>query len=301
MAQLVHLVVADDHRREALAHVLHRVLTAGDGGDARAREGDLARGGEHKDTVLIAVLLGLVQQNRRLDDLIGQVVDDVRLIPEDLEIGGGGLERGKAADRLVAVGVAVGVGVLRHAPDSLDGVILGDELFNHVHVGAVGAHGHGDQLKAHLLGDGKVAVIAGHGAEELAVLDLAPGLRGILETEHHADGDQVIHQLQAGVAAHENLAGLHAEHIGKQCAGLGQTLQFTVVAGVKAVVGDVVVHLEQVHGQIHLVRAGLAAGHVQLQVHALKLLVLGLQRGLFSGEFVVIHCKVISHKYDPPK
>ena len=301
MAQLVHLVVADDHRREALAHVLHRVLAAGDGGDARAREGDLARGGEHKDTVLIAVLLGLVQQNRRLDDLIGQVVDDVRLIPEDLEIGGGGLERGKAADRLVAVGVAVGVGVLRHAPDSLDGVILGDELFNHVHVRAVGAHGHGDQLKAHLLGDAKVAVIAGHGAEELAVLDLAPGLRGILETEHHADGDQVIHQLQAGVAAHENLAGLHAEHIGKQCAGFGQTLQLTVVAGVKAVVGDVVVHLEQVHGQIHLVRAGLAAGHVQLQVHALKLLVLGLQRGLFSGEFVVIHCKVISHKYDPPK
>ena len=301
MAQLVHLVVADDHRREALAHVLHRVLAASDGGDARAREGDLARGGEHKDTVLIAVLLGLVQQNRRLDDLIGQVVDDVRLIPENLEIGGGGLERGKAADRLVAVGVAVGVGVLRHAPDSLDGVILGDELFNHVHVGAVGAHGHGDQLKAHLLGDGKVAVIAGHGAEELAMLDLAPGLRGILETEHHADGDQVVHQLQAGVATHENLAGLHAEHIGKQCAGLGQPLQLTVVAGVKAVVGDVVVHLEQVHGQIHLVRAGLAAGHVQLQVHTLKLLVLGLQRGLFSGEFVVIHCKVISHKYDPPK
>ena len=207
MAQLVHLVVADDHRREALAHVLHRVLAASDGGDARAREGDLARGGEHKDTVLIAVLLGFVQQNRRLDDLIGQVVDDVRLIPEDLEIGGSGLERGKAADRLVAVGVAVGVGILRHTPDALDGVILGDELFNHVHVGAVGAHGHGDQLKAHLLGDGKVAVIAGHGAEELAVLDLAPGLRGILETEHHADGDQVVHQLQAGVAAHEKLAG----------------------------------------------------------------------------------------------
>ena len=229
------------------------------------------------------------------------MVDDVRLIPEDLEIGGSGLERGKAADRLVAVGVAVGVGVLRHAPDALDGVILGDEFFDHVHVGAVRAHRHGDQLKAHLLGDGKVAVIAGHGAEELAVLDLAPGLRGILEAEHHADGDQVIHQLQAGVAAHENLAGLHAEHIGKQRAGLGQTLQLTIVAGVKAVVSDVVVHLEQVHGQIHLVRAGLAAGHIQFQVHPLKLLVLGLQCGLFGGEFVVIHCKIISHKYDPPK
>ena len=169
------------------------------------------------------------------------------------------------------------------------------------HVGAVGAHGHGDQLKAHLLGDGKVAVIAGHGAEELAVLDLAPGLRGILETEHHADGDQVVHQLQAGVAAHKDFLRLDAHHVAEQLTGLVQALKVAVVAGIGAGVGGVISHLQQPHCQVHLVRAGLAAGHVQLQVHALKLLVLGLQRGLFSGEFVVIHCKVISHKYDPPK
>ena len=79
------------------------------------------------------------------------------------------------------------------------------------------------------------------------MLDLAPkGLSGeLLETDIMPMATRFIHQLQAGVAAHENLAGLHAEHIGKQCAGLGQTLQLTVIAGVKAVVGDVVVILSR--------------------------------------------------------
>ena len=195
VAQLVHLVIADNHGREPLAHILHRVLAAGDGRNACAREGDLAGGREHKDTIFVAVLLGLVQQDGCLNDLIGQVVDDVSLVPENLEIRGGGLHSGEAADGLIAVRVAVWVGVLRYAPDALDGVIVGDELLDHVHIGAVGAHGYRNQLKAHFLGDGKVAVIAGHRAEELAVFDLAPGLRGLLEAEHRADGDQVVHQL----------------------------------------------------------------------------------------------------------
>ena len=227
------------------------------------------------------------------------MVNDVSLVPENLEIGCCRFQRGKAADGLIAVGVAVRVGILRHAPDALDGVIIGDKLLDFVHIGAIGAHGDADQFKAHLLGDGKVAVITGNRAEKFAVLDLTPGLGGILKAEHHTDGNQIVHQLQAGVAAHKNLVRFDAKHIGKQGACLRQALQLAVVAGVKAVVGDVVVHLEQIHSKIHLVRAGFAAGHVQLQAHVLKLFVLGLQRGLFCGEFVVIHCKVISHNTIP--
>ena len=162
VAQLVHLIVADDHDREALADVLHGVLAAGDRGDTCTGEGDLAGGSEHEDAVLRAVLLALVQQNGGLDDLIGQMVDDVGLIPEDLEIGSGRLHFSKTLDRFVTVGVAVGVGILRHTPDALDGVILGHQLLDHIHIGAVRGHGHTNQLKAELLGDGKVAVIAGH-------------------------------------------------------------------------------------------------------------------------------------------
>ena len=103
------------------------------------------------------------------------------------------------------------------------------------------------------------------------------------------DGYQVVHQLQAGVAAHKNLRGLYAKHIGKQFASLLQAFQFAIVAGVEAVIGGVVVHLQQIHRQIHLVRAGLAAGHVEFQAHILKLLVLCFQRSFLCGQLVTIH------------
>ena len=220
---------------------------------------------------------------------------DVGLIPEDLEVGRSGLHLGEALDGLIAVGVAVGVGILRHAPDALDGVILGHQFFHHVHIRAIGGHGHADQLKAELLSDGKVAVVAGHRAEELALLHLRPGAGRLREAEHIADVDQIVHQLQAGVAAHEHLTGLHAEHIGKQHAGLLQTLQFTVVAGIGAGISGVIVHLQQVHSQIHLVRARLAAGHIQLQAHCLKFLVVFFQSCLLSSQFVAGHLKIICH------
>ena len=223
------------------------------------------------------------------------MVDDVGLIPEDLEIRGGGLHLGKALDGLIAVSVAIGVGVLRHAPDTLDGIVLSHQLFHNVHIGAVGGHGHADELKAELLSNGKVTVIAGHRAEELALFHLRPRAGRLREAEHIADIDEVIHQLQAGVATHEYLVGLYAEHICKQGACLAQTLQLAVVAGVGACVRGVVGHFQQVHCQIHLVRAGLAACHVQLQTLCLKLLVFLLQRGLFSGQRSAIHLTIICH------
>ena len=193
-------------------------------------EGDLAGGGEHEHTVLRAVLLALVQQNRSLDDLLGQVVDDVSLIPEDLEIRSSGLHLGHPVNGLIAVSIAIRVGILGHAPDALDGVILGHQLLHNVHIGAIGGHGHADQLKAVLLSDGKVAVIAGHRAEELALFHLRPGAGRLREAEHIANVDEVVHQLQAGVAAHEHFLGLDTEHIRKQDTSLVQALKITIVA-----------------------------------------------------------------------
>ena len=223
------------------------------------------------------------------------MVDDVGLIPEDLEIRGGGLHLGKALDGLITVSVAIGVGVLRHAPDTLDGIVLSHQLFHNVHIGAVGGHGHADELKAELLGDSKVTVIAGHRAEELALLHLRPRTGRLREAEHITDVDEVVHQLQAGVAAHEYLVGLYAEHICKQGACLAQTLQLAVVAGVGACIRGVVGHLQQVHCQIHLVGAGLAACHVQLQTLCLKLFISLFQRCLFSGQRIAIHLVIICH------
>ena len=140
-----------------------------------------------------------------------------------------------------------------------------------------------------------MTVIAGHRAEELALLHLRPGARRLRETEHIADIDEVIHQLQAGVAAHEHFLRLYAKDIRKQHAGLLQAFQLAIVAGIRASIGGVIVHLQQVHGQIHLVRARLAAGHIQLEALGLKLFVLCLKRSFFGSEFFTIHCKIICH------
>ena len=295
MAQLVHLIIADDHHGEALADILHGVHAACNGGNTCTGEGDLAGGGEHEHTVLRAVLLALVQQNRGLDDLLGQVVDDISLIPEDLEIRSSGLHLGHPVNGLIAVSITIRVGILGHAPDALDGVILGHQLLHNVHIGAIGGHGHADQLKAELLGDSKVTVIAGHRAEELALFHLRPRAGRLREAEHIANVDEVIHQLQAGVAAHEHFLGLDTEHIRKQDASLVQALKITIVAGVGACIRGVVGHLQQVHCQIHLVGAGLAACHVQLQTLCLKLFISLFQRCLFSGQRIAIHLVIICH------
>ena len=91
---------------------------------------------------------------------------------------------------------------------------------------------------------------------------------------HLTDVDKVIHQLQAGVAAHEHFLRLYAKDIRKQHAGLLQAFQLAIVAGIRTGIGGIVIHLQQVHSQIHLVRAGLAAGHVQLETLGLKFFIL---------------------------
>ena len=145
-----------------------------------------------------------------------------------------------------------------------------------------------------------MTVIAGHRAEELALLHLRPGARRLRETEHIADIDEVVHQLQAGVAAHEHFLRLYAKDIRKQHAGLLQAFQLAIVAGIRTGIGGIVIHLQQVHSQIHLVRTGLAAGHVQLETLGLKFFILCFERCLFGSEFITIHCKIICHwKHTP--
>ena len=140
-----------------------------------------------------------------------------------------------------------------------------------------------------------MAVIAGCRAEELALLHLRPGAGRLGEAEAVAHRDEVVHDLQAGVAAHKDFLRLDAHHVAEQLTGLVQALKVAVVAGIGAGVGGVISHLQQPHCQVHLVRAGLAAGHIQLQAHCLKFLVLFFQSFLFSSQFVASHLKIICH------
>ena len=292
VAQLVDLVGADGLDSHDLLGPLNVQGRSGHGAHAGAGIGDLGGGAELQNAVLGAVFLGQLKDVQQLVLVVGQMMDDVGVVPENTEIGGSGLHAGKAADHFVRIGLAFGIGVLGHAPDTLNGGILGGQFFHHIHVGAVGQHGNGDHLHAQLLADGEVTVIAGCGAQPLDLLLLAPG--GAVGSAkdpqaHHG----VVHHGQAGIAAgHHPLHG-HFQQIGKQLAAGQDALQAAVVAGIGLAVHQVGVlgqDGQHIFAQIQLSLAGLAAGHIQLQALGLAGLKLGqqflvqsLQRGAVSG------------------
>ena len=103
----------------------------------------------------------------------------VSVVPEDAEIGRGRGHLDQAAHSVLAKGDARGVGILGHAPDTLDGIVGGNQALDLVHVGAVVGHRDGDVLDAQVGGDAKVAIVAGNRAQELDLLAVVRGLVGV--------------------------------------------------------------------------------------------------------------------------
>ena len=295
MTQLVHLVEADDHGHHVLEDIPDVPLAGGQGSHTSARVGDLAGGAESQRPLGVARLLALVEQRGNLDLLIGQMVNHIGVVPDDLEVGGSGLHPGQTADRLGRVAVAVGVGVDGHAPHTLDALVLLDQGLHHIHVGAVLGHGDVDHLEAEILGDAEMAVIAGHRAEELERVVVPPGTGRIHKTLTPAQVDEVVHQLQRRVAAHDHFFHVGIQQLGKEPPGLRHALQHAVVAGVKTILANVIVHLEHFLGQIQLLGAGFAAVHVQVQAHIFVGLILNPQLLLLFDQFFRTHSKIICH------
>ena len=137
--------------------------------------------------------------------------------------------------------------------------------------GPSSAHGDRDQLHAEALGDVEVAVIAGGRAEPLDLGLLGPGLGAVAQAVGVGLGNHVVHELEAGAAADEALLGSNAQDLGKELLCRRKAGQLAVVAGVDAVdlaVGGVAEHGEDAGDQIQLLPAGLAPGHVELELHA---------------------------------
>ena len=111
-------------------------------------------------------------------------------------------------------------------------------------------------------------------------------------------GDGVVHQLQAGVAAHEHLLRLAAQNVGKQGLGGGDAGHLAIVAGLDAV-GDKVLRLGQQAengcDQVQLGLAGLAPGHIQAETHGLELFVFRLHGGVFRLTLLKAHVCIFFH------
>ena len=218
VTQLVELVGADKAGLQALGELGDDRGARTDKADAGAREGDLGRRGECHHAILGARRASEVKDVGELVGLVVQVVHAVGVVPEDAEIGRGRGHLDQAAHSVLAKGNARGVGILGHAPDTLDGIVGGNEALDLVHVGAVVGHRDGDVLDAQVGGDAKVAIVAGNGAQELDLLAVVRGLVGVpglaaarAAAPEHA-GDIVLDQ-KARRTQHERLLGGAAQEL----------------------------------------------------------------------------------------
>ncbi len=302
MAQLVELVVADGLNAHALLDLGNVLGAGGHSGNAGAGEGYLGSGGELEVAVGVAGLYagsGDVEQLVLLSRIVIKMMHGVGVVPEDAEVFCGALHGSQAAHNLVGIGNATGVGVLGNAPDALEGGIVGHQLFNGIHVGAIFGHGDGYHLDAEGLGHAEVAVVAGDGAHELDLLQLAPR-SGTQGAEHPAAHNGVVHDVQAGVAEHDGVVGGIVEHGGHQLFGLGQAVDHAVVADVGAGSGLAIVggrqDVQHGHAEVKLVGARLAARHVQGKPLRLERLVFLGQCGLERGELFFSHFRVSGHR-----
>ena len=107
--------------------------------------------------------------------------------------------------------------------------------------------------------------------------------------------DAVVHDVEARGTHDGDVCRVHAEELRREGAGGGQAVGSAVVIGVDALVGEVGVGGEQVEhglGKRGLLGAGLAAGHVELEVEGLEVVRLALELGEGGVEGGVGHVLV---------
>ena len=232
-----------------------------------ARERDLAGGAELIDQIRMSGLFTLRDDIRYLVALPVEAVDAVGVIPEDAEICRCGPQVGKASDHIITEHDPGGILVFRHTPDTLHRLVLHQTL-HQCHIRAVFIHRHRDQLEAEMLRNGKVPVIARHGTQELTSRHLLPRCAAA-DALGHAVADDLIHQRQAAVAAHDGMGGVGPHHVCQQPLGLRDTVKAAVVAAVLtalAVKNAAVIQLiQQLQRQLKLLRGRLAPRQIQRQ------------------------------------
>ena len=227
--------------------------------------------------------------------LLVNVMHAVGVVPEDAEIGSGGLHGCQTVHRLVGVAHALRIGVQRDAPDALHGVVGTGELLDHVHIGARRHHRDRDHFDAEVLADREMAVVAGARTEEFDDREASPR-RVAVRAEDPVAHDRVVHHVQAGVAADHEAVARDAEELGEELARLVDAFQTAVVARVDAALDHVAVEaVQDAVRQVELAAGGFPAGHIELEVAGLISGILAFKVGLnlsqaFRGLFgIVIH------------
>ena len=197
--------------------------------------------------------------------LVIEAVHHIGVVPEDAEIVCRSLHGGEPFHHAVRESDARGIGILGHAPDAFDGIVLSDQRLHDVHIGTVLFHTDGDHLYAELLADGEVAVVARSGTDELHLFEAVPG-SGTEHAELFCEMHEGVHQIQTAPVAHEHLGVFHSEELGKERLARLGAAKVAVVARVGGVCGIVVRGGVREHGHrdLELFLGGSAAGHIHV-------------------------------------
>ena len=184
-------------------------------------------------TVLFEYIKNVVKLIRRL----AQVVNDVRVIPDDPEILGGGCHFCDSVNHFMRIGDAGRIRILRYAEHTLDRAVL-DVFFDRVHIRTVLIHGDRNHFDAVILTDRKMSVISRRGAKEFDLALILP--RRTVRTGQHTLCNVVKHHIEARVAANDDVIGGDTQKLGENRLALGNSRQNTVVSVFKAVLFAVV-------------------------------------------------------------
>ena len=292
VTELVELIKADGLVGHLALDEVDVLLACCNYSKAAAREGNLRGRSELEYHIRIASLLALLDDVQQVVVILGEMVYAVCVIPENAEILSLRLEVCKTLYNCVGISNAGRVGVHRNAPDTLDLLVLGNQLLYSVHVRTVLEVINVDHLDTERLADSEVSVIAGSRAEELHMLVFAPGLLAAEYAKLHCTDNDVVHHLEAGVAAYDDLVSGNAEHFLEQSLSLGDTVEYAVVAAVDAVAGLVVAVKavkEHVKRKVELLGGRLTSRHIELQTLCLVVCILLLKRCLFSLKLFFAH------------
>ena len=264
MAHLVDLVRTD------LAHPgvgqveLEIALGGGQEGYSVTGVGDLGGRGELQDAIRVASLLGHPEHRQRLDLVVGEMVQTVGVVPPDAEVGSG-RHLHEATHGLLVVDGTVGIGVHRHDPHALDLRIRGQPL-HLVHVGAVLTQLDGKHLDAQVFAQREMTIVAGDRGDELDLL-IGPTALRPWQLVQHGEGEEVVHEGQAGVVTSDDVLEIDVEQLGEDLPDVDQTAVAAVVSHIGAIGGSGGhVHVEHVPVEVELLGSWLAPGDVEVEL-----------------------------------
>ena len=169
-----------------------------------------------------------------------QVMDAVGVVPEDAEIVSSAGHGRQTTNDILGIGDAAGVGVLRNAPDTLHGIVLGDDSLDLIHVGAAFVHLHGNHLDAERFRDAEVTVVTRNGADPLDSRILRPGFAAEGAGSRGIARRHCPRWRQARVPPTITFSGVSSSIVATVALRLGKTIKHAVVATVGAVLGDAI-------------------------------------------------------------